>query len=257
MKVKGRQVRRSLETDDRALAKRRLTDLQRDLLRVDVGAGRLSLADLCDRFLATVANQSASTREQKTQIATRIKNEWPGGAHVAIGKVTPSSISTWLASYQFGASSHNHHLLFIRAAFQMAVDDKLLAHSPAAGLVQRKREKPIQPTPTFEEFRRIVADARAQRFNADHGDIADFIEGTWLNSLRWRWLFTVAAKASMAGSSASGNLNLASANSWFMRSVSARIAPPGPVLSSSDCPPVSVKMEHGERGLFRPIGAGD
>ena len=193
VKVKGRQVRRSLETDDRALAKRRLTDLQRDLLRVDVGAGRLSLADLCDRLLATLANQSASTREQKTQIATRIKNEWPGGAHVAIGKVTPSSISIWLASYRFGASSHNHHLLFIRAAFQMAVDDKLLAHSPAAGLVQRKREKPIRRTPTFEEFRRIVADARAQRYNADHGDSADFIEFLGLaglgqaeaGSLRW------------------------------------------------------------------------
>ena len=61
LKVKGRQVRRSLGTTDRALAKRKLTDLQRDLQHVEVGAGRLSLADLCDRLLETVANQSAST----------------------------------------------------------------------------------------------------------------------------------------------------------------------------------------------------
>jgi integrase len=193
VKVKGKQVRRSLGTDDRALAKRRLADLHRDLLRVDVGAGRISLADLCERFLTTVANQSASTLEQKSQIAKRIKNEWPGGSHVPIGKVTPSSIAAWLASYSFGASSHNHHLLFVRAAFQMAVDDKLLAHSPAAGLVQRKREKPIRRTPTFAEFQRIVADVRSQRFNADHGDSADFIEFLGLaglgqaeaGSLRW------------------------------------------------------------------------
>lgn len=67
MKVKGRQVRRSLETGERALAKRRLVGLQhRDLLCVDVGAGRPSLAD---RFLATATNQPASTRAQKTQIA--------------------------------------------------------------------------------------------------------------------------------------------------------------------------------------------
>ena len=125
-------MRRSLQTDDRALARRRLTDLQRDLLHVNVQAGRLSLADLCDRHLATIANQSESTREQKTQIAKRIKGEWPGGAHISIGKVTPSTISRWLAGYQFGASNHNHHLLFLRAAFQMAVDDKLLAHLPVA-----------------------------------------------------------------------------------------------------------------------------
>ena len=193
LKVKGRQVRRSLETDDRPLAKRRLRDLQNDLGRVDASAGKLSLAELCDLYLATVANQSRSTVEQKIAIAERIKREWPGGSRLAIGKVTPSSISAWLASYRFAASNHNHHLLFIRGAFQMAVDDKLLAHSPAAGLVQRKREKPIRRTPTFEEFQRIVADARAQRLNADCGDSADFIEFLGLaglgqaeaGSLRW------------------------------------------------------------------------
>ena len=193
VKVKGRQVRRSLDTTDRALAKRRLTDLQGELLRVDVGAGRLSLAVLCDRYLATAAHQSASTLEQKGQICERIKKEWPGGSHVAIGKVTPSSVATWLASYRFGASNHNHHLLFIRGAFQMAVDDKLLAHSPAAGLVQRKREKPIRRTPTFQEFQSILADVRSQVHNADHQDSANFLEFLGLaglgqaevSSLRW------------------------------------------------------------------------
>ena len=127
-----------------------------------------------DRYLATAAHQSASTLEQKGQICERIKKEWPGGSHVAIGKVTPSSVATWLASYRFGASNHNHHLLFIRGAFQMAVDDKLLAHSPAAGIVQRKREKPIRRTPTFQEFQSILADVRAQVHNADHQDSANF-----------------------------------------------------------------------------------
>lgn len=81
-----------------------------------------------------MANQRANTLEQETQIATRIKTEWRGAASLAIDKVTPSSIPAFLARYKFGASSYNHHLLFIRAAFQMAVNDKLLAHSPAATL---------------------------------------------------------------------------------------------------------------------------
>ena len=193
VKVKGKQIRRSLETSDRPLAKRKLADLQRDLLRVDASAGKLSLADLCDRLLATVAHQSASTLEQKGQIASRIKTEWLGGSQVLIGKVTPSSISAFLASYKFGASSYNHHLLFFRSAFQLAVADKLLAHSPAADLKQRKRGKPIRRTPTFEEFQQIVSNVRAQSLNADHGDSADFIEFLGLaglgqaeaGSLRW------------------------------------------------------------------------
>ena len=193
VKVKGKQVRRSLETTDRPLAKRKLADFQRDLTRVDASAGKLSLADLCDRLLATVAHQSDSTLEQKGQIATRIKDEWPGGSKISIGKITPSSISAFLATYKFGASSYNHHLLFFRAAFQLAVTDKLLAHSPVADLKQLKRGKPIRRTPTFEEFQRIVADARSQRRNADSADSADFIEFLGLaglgqaeaGSLRW------------------------------------------------------------------------
>ncbi len=39
-----------------------------------------------------------------------------------------------------------------------------------------KLEKPIRKTPTFEEFKAIVADIRAQRFNADAQDSADFVE---------------------------------------------------------------------------------
>lgn len=161
VKVKGRQVRRSLETTDRAFAKRRLADLQRDLAGLNLGAGKITLGGLCDRLLAAVAHQSASTLEQKHQIAKRIKTEWPGGSQVLISKVIPSDISTFLAKYKFGASSYNHHLVFFRAAFRLAVADKLLAHSPVADLKQRKRAKPIRRTPTFEEFRRILADVRA------------------------------------------------------------------------------------------------
>ena len=55
--------------------------------------------------------------------------------------------------------------------------------SPTAGLVQRKREKPIRRTPTFEEFRRIVANVRTQRYNADHSASADLIEFLGLTGL--------------------------------------------------------------------------
>src|SRR5262249_44919636 len=39
-----------------------------------------------------------------------------------------------------------------------------------------KREKPIRLTPTYEQFKAIIADVRGQPFNADAHDSADFLE---------------------------------------------------------------------------------
>jgi integrase len=48
--------------------------------------------------------------------------------------------------------------------------------NPAGALKYRKRQRPIRLAPTFEQFKAIIADVRAQRFNADALDSADFLE---------------------------------------------------------------------------------
>jgi integrase len=172
----GREIRRSLDTVDRALAKRRLADLQRSTARTVHGGGKLTLAELCDRYLATTRNQAPATVVRKKAIAKRIKADWPGGAYVPISKVVNSQISAWLASYSFGIASFNLHLLFIRAAFDLAVADRLIADSPAAGLTMAAPQKPVRQTPSFEDFQAIVASIRAQVFSAEAKDSGDFVE---------------------------------------------------------------------------------
>jgi integrase len=63
-----------------------------------------------------------------------------------------------------------------RALFNSAVRDRIITTSPAAHLHSAKREKPIRLTPSFEQFKAIIADVRAQQFNADSQDSADFLE---------------------------------------------------------------------------------
>jgi integrase len=58
----------------------------------------------------------------------------------------------------------------------MAVADRLLSDSPVDRLKSRRRNKPIRLTPSYEQFEQIVADIRAQVYNADSEDSADFIE---------------------------------------------------------------------------------
>ncbi len=64
----------------------------------------------------------------------------------------------------------------IRDAVQLAVQDKILIESPADGLKYRTRTKPIRLTPTFEQFKQIVADVRAQKFNREAEDSGDLVE---------------------------------------------------------------------------------
>jgi integrase len=64
----------------------------------------------------------------------------------------------------------------IRTALEMALKDRIIAENPAAGLKYRKRSRPIRLTPTFEQFKAIVADIRGQRFNWEAQQSGDFIE---------------------------------------------------------------------------------
>jgi len=64
----------------------------------------------------------------------------------------------------------------LKEVFAMALRDRIISDSPAAHLKYIKHEKPIRLTPTWEQFKTIVANVRAQVFNADAQDSADFLE---------------------------------------------------------------------------------
>ena len=174
--VNGKEVRRSLRTSDRDIAKRHVLQIRREAAVIDPQASKITLAGLCNRYLPTVRHQAAKTVAQKTYICERIKQEWPGGSDVLIRKVLPSQVQAFLSRYTFGPSSYNAYLAVLRAIFNLAVADSLLPQSPVAGLKERRREKPIRLTPSWEQFQRIIADVRAQPFNADAEDSADFLE---------------------------------------------------------------------------------
>ncbi|PYJ10671.1 MAG: hypothetical protein DMF06_05665 [Verrucomicrobia bacterium] len=173
--INGKEVRKSLRTDDRQVAKRALAREQGKQAKIDPAAGKITLASLADRYLKTVSG-SQSTIEEKKHVCERVKDEWPEGSTISIHKVVPSQVETFLAQYRFGPCSYNAHLVAIRAMFRMAVADRLLSESPAEHLRGRKRNKPMRLTPTREQFESIIADVRAQTYNADAQDSADFLE---------------------------------------------------------------------------------
>ena len=175
----GKLYRKKLDTDDLAVARRKLRTFKDDLERTDATKGNTNFAKVLDDYAATLTG-AKTTRENKRAIVTKLKQTFFGADSLPLRAIKSSSVVAWLSKHygDKSASSFNQALTVMRDALDMAVKDKIFVESPAAGLKYRKPAKPIRPTPTFEEFRQIVADIRGQRFNADaeqSGDFAAFI----------------------------------------------------------------------------------
>ena len=181
-KTGGKEIRRSLETTDRAQARRNLAAEKEKERQTDRSQGKLTLRELCDRYGKTIESSKSKTLEQKSGVVTRIKEDWPAGSLVQVGKIKPSDCDLWLARCArksrkgFSASSRNAHVQILKEVFAMARRDRIISDSPAAHLKYIKRDKPIRLTPTWEQFKAIVENVREQVFNADAQDSADFLE---------------------------------------------------------------------------------
>jgi len=177
--IHGREFTRSLRTTDRALANRKRDEFRNEQRQLDhASADRLTVAGLCERYRPTFAHQKPKTKVTKNAFIDLILDTWPTGKFTRIGEVRPSDCDLWLArqASHLAVSSRNGYVWFLRDLFEIAVRDRLLAHSPAAHLKGACRPTPKRLTPTFEEFTAIIADVRSQPFNADAQDSADFLE---------------------------------------------------------------------------------
>jgi hypothetical protein len=101
----GKEIRRSLRTTDRASAQRALVWLKQEREQIDPAQGKLTLAELCDRYLQTVQHQKPKTVERKALIIRRIKSPWPTGKLTQVAKVKPSHVDLWISRYRIGPHS--------------------------------------------------------------------------------------------------------------------------------------------------------
>ena len=175
VKLKGKEIKRSLHTCNLKEARRKLIDFKRSVEHLDPNSYNCTLHKLADKFEKTFNHLAPDTRENKKRVLRRIQDDWPNGSKRAVSKIKPSEVQEFLSSAP-GIASYNLMLEVTRSMFALAVKDGVIPYSPAAGLTYRKREKPIRQTPSLEDFHRIVSTIRTQKFSDTANESADFIE---------------------------------------------------------------------------------
>ena len=121
IRVDGKEIKRSLETSDRELAKRKLAHFKEEQRQIDRSQGKITLGELCNRYLKTIQHQKPKTVERKMCIVGRIRSDWPTGKSTQVGKIKPSDVDLWLSRYRFGSASRNLHISCIKDLFNSAV----------------------------------------------------------------------------------------------------------------------------------------
>jgi len=180
----GKLYRRKLDTADLAVAKRKLRSFRDDLERTDASKGNTSFGKVLDDYAATLSG-APSTVKDKLAIVTKLKQTFFGVDSLPLRTVKPSAVTAWLSKHcgHKSASYYNSALTVIRDALDLAVRDRIIVESPAKDLTYRRRDNPIRLTPTFAQFKAIIADVRSRTRNQKAEQSGDFLEFAGLAGL--------------------------------------------------------------------------
>ena len=169
---------KSLKTTDRALAKRRLTEVVDQARRIDPTASKMSLSKLLELYETQIKGLKNKTYKTRGSIQKIFKATWTHGLEIQVRDVNQAQLEGWLTQHRkrLRKSSLNEYIRFVRQLFAIAVKSKVITDSPCAPIKQEKRETPIRDTPDWNQFHAIVQEIRAQPFNADAANSADLVE---------------------------------------------------------------------------------
>lgn len=118
------------------------------------------------------------TRIYKNLHLKRLRTEFPLRLTTRVRDIQKTDIIRFLTQYNhLSAAGWNSILTVVRDVFRYAVDDGVIARSPAESIKYRKREdKQKRLIPSQKEFEQIVEHVRSQRFSDTAKASADLIE---------------------------------------------------------------------------------
>lgn len=184
-KANGKQIRRSLKTTERELAKRRLEELRRQVERLSLAESKaLPFAEYNDQgelvggvakgWLEIVgSNVEPSTRDR---YAENIKELSEHFGSLGVRNITLRHAEEWAASRECAAETFNKERDVLVRVLDHAVDHGLLLDNPARKLKRRRGHKKAIMIPSKKQFRQLIADMRSVVRKSPSNQSADLAE---------------------------------------------------------------------------------
>ena len=184
--LRGKQIKRSLRTEDKALARRRLADLREKAGRLHGGKQRnIQFEELAAVWLDSIkADVKASTH---TRRAGCVKNLTPSFKGIPVRSITRQTIEAWKVkrSGDIAARTFNKELETLSIILRYAKNVKgLLLDNPADEISHRKAPVSTVQIPTKAQFCQLVETLRKEPQAAVPCGAADFAEFLAYSGLR-------------------------------------------------------------------------
>ena len=181
LKRADKQFRRSLKTQDRALALRRLAELRGKIGALSTSEdSRLPWAKIATKWLDTVRHTMKATSAKRRQNC--IDNMVPYFSDTPIRNLKPADCDAWLQGRgkTISASSFAHELGTMNLVFGFAIKRGLLLFNPASHVDRKPFEKYEIQVPSRDQFKKLIAamrDAEGTFGSQGKGSgAADFVE---------------------------------------------------------------------------------
>ena len=157
IKISGKQIKRSLKTDDLAIAKRRLAELRNIAERLHGKENRsIRFEELAKNWLESIKPGLKPKSWDRRRVA--IVGLTPFFKAMPVRAIGYQEIDEWRRrrGSKISARSHNIELETLKVLLRYACDRGILLDNRADKFQRRKQAKPVVRIPTREEFRNLV-----------------------------------------------------------------------------------------------------
>jgi site-specific recombinase XerD len=170
----GKQVKRSLKTSDKELAKRRLEDLRQKVGRLNTKTGNVLFPDVAKRFLEVASGRlKASTIERMGSAVKSLSRHFPN----TVRGITQTQVESWSVQRckERSGRTFNIERDILVQILNCAVRDGIILDNPALCVPRRKQRKSQVVIPTRQQFRKLLAQMR-QDVRAEYGaNLCEFL----------------------------------------------------------------------------------
>lgn len=156
-KRSGKQIRRTLKTGDRSLAKRRLDELRGKVEGLKVGLKDIPFREMANKWLASLQGGTLKPKTYGRKV-TAVNVLLPYFGSLSTRAITPSHCDQWKArrGVKVAARTYNIERETLRAILAYAQRDGLILENPARFLPRHRQERTQLRIPTRQEFTRLV-----------------------------------------------------------------------------------------------------